>query len=118
MTAAASSLGNLTVRLWAAWSQNTKFLSCTRKGGWSPHSATSTRTLSGNRSTICSSRFMLSIGTSLARRSAPDVGRDVDDVAELGPLLVHRQLVPLQGAGEAALGAQAELVEGDVPGGF
>ena len=50
--------------------------------------------------------------------SAPDAGGGVDDVGELGPLLILGEGVALDGAGEAALRAEAELVERRVLGGL
>src|SRR5438552_13897171 len=48
--------------------------------------------------------------------SGPDLARGLDDAPELGPLLVLGQHVALFGGGEAALRAQAQLIERDVPG--
>ena len=48
----------------------------------------------------------------LAGRSAPDVVGDVDDLADLRPLLVLGEHVALLGRGEPALRAQRELIEG------
>src|SRR5258708_26424426 len=42
---------------------------------------------------------------------APDLAGDLDDEAELGNLVLDRDLVPLDRAREAALRAQAKLVE-------
>ena len=49
---------------------------------------------------------------------APGLVGHVDDQAQLGPLLVLGERVALDGAGEAALRAEAQLLERDVPGGL
>src|SRR5262249_37621511 len=48
------------------------------------------------------------------RGLAPDLVRDLDDKAELRPLLLLGEVVPLGRRGEAALGREAELVEVDI----
>src|SRR5215218_6577686 len=45
---------------------------------------------------------------------APDLPRHLDAEGELGPLLLHRQQVAFFGAGEAALRADGELLQGRV----
>src|SRR6266487_6597257 len=49
---------------------------------------------------------------------APDFGGGFDDEGEFGELLVVGEGVAFDGGGEAALGGQAQLVEGEVGGGL
>src|SRR5690606_28559804 len=49
-------------------------------------------------------------------RSAPDVVRDRDDLADLRPLLILGEHIALLGRGEAALRAQRQLIEADEDG--
>src|SRR5215467_6825024 len=50
----------------------------------------------------------------MSRRSAPDFLRDLDDQAQLRPLLLLGELVALDRRREAALRREAELVDRDV----
>src|SRR5438270_10194451 len=54
----------------------------------------------------------------LEARLSPDFARGLDDEAELGLLLFHCQRIAVDGRGEAALRAEAELVERHVFGRF
>jgi hypothetical protein len=57
----------------ASIAEKTKFFPRTRKVGSPPHASMSTRSASGSRATIFSSRFMFFMGAMLprARRDAP-----------------------------------------------
>src|SRR5487761_1416759 len=48
------------------------------------------------------------------RRSAPHLARHLDDEADLGHFVVERDLVALDGAREAALRREGELVQGRI----
>src|SRR3990172_4970723 len=69
----------------------------------------------GRRSTS-SRRRQPSSGPAARSQAAPHLARQLDAERELRPLVPDRHVVALDGRGEAALGADAELVERDVLG--
>src|SRR3954454_22115594 len=48
---------------------------------------------------------------SVPGRSSPDLGGCIADQRELGPLLANRQLVALDGRGEAAVAGEGQLLD-------